>query len=70
MRTAILSAQSYGNEMKKYLLNSIIPVLIKKKVWIIAPKVWDGVNHAVKIFAEHKSSESTLRCILGLPGIS
>lgn len=38
-------------------------------MWISAPKIWDGVNHALKIFAEHKNAEPTLRCILGLPGI-
>ena len=43
--------------------------LIRKRVWNSAPKVWDGVNHGVKIFAEHKSAEPTLRCLLGLPGL-
>lgn len=54
--------------MKKFMLSDIIPNLIRKRVWLSAPKIWDGVNHALKIFAEHKNAEPTLRCILGLPG--
>ena len=50
------------------MLSDIIPNLIRKRVWLSAPKIWDGVNHALKIFAEHKNAEPTLRCILGLPG--
>jgi hypothetical protein len=67
MRTAILAAQSYGNEMKKFMLSDVVPKVIRKKVWSTAPKVWDGVPHAVKILGEHKSAEPTLRCLLGLP---
>lgn len=55
--------------MKKFILSDVVPSLIRKKVWNLAPKVWEGVNHAVKIFAEHKNAEPTLRCLLGLPGI-
>ena len=55
--------------MKKFILNDVMPSLIRKRVWNSAPKVWDGVNHGVKIFAEHKSAEPTLRCLLGLPGL-
>lgn len=39
MRTAILTAQSYGNEMKKFVLNDVIPAVIRKRVWSTAPKV-------------------------------
>jgi Symplekin tight junction protein C terminal len=67
MRTAILAAQSHGNEMKKFVLGDVIPTIIRKKVWETAPKVWDGVSHAVKLLAEHKTAEPTLRCLLGLP---
>lgn len=55
--------------MKKFVLSDVVPSLIRKRVWNLAPKVWEGVNHAVKIFAEHKNAEPTLRCLLGLPGI-
>ena len=55
--------------MKKFMLSDVIPSLIRKKVWTSAPKVWDGVSHALKLFAEHKNAEPTLRCLLGLPGI-
>jgi Symplekin tight junction protein C terminal len=55
--------------MKKFILSDVVPSLIRKRVWNLAPKVWEGVNHAVKIFAEHKNAEPTLRCLLGLPGI-
>jgi hypothetical protein len=67
MRTAILAAQSHGNEMKKFMLSDVVPSIIRKKVWTTAPKVWDGVAHAVKSLAEHKNAEPTLRCLLGLP---
>jgi hypothetical protein len=39
MRTAILSAQSYGNEMKKFMLSDVIPSMIRQRVWVTAPKV-------------------------------
>lgn len=55
--------------MKKFILSDVMPSLIRKRVWNSAPKVWDGVSHGVKIFAEHKSAEPTLRCLLGLPGL-
>ena len=55
--------------MKKFILSDVMPALIRKRVWNSAPKVWDGVSHGVKIFAEHKSAEPTLRCLLGLPGL-
>ena len=55
--------------MKKFMLSDVIPSLIRKKIWNTVPKVWEGVNHALKLFAEHKNAEPTLRCLLGLPGI-
>ena len=61
--------KSYAAEMKKFMLSDVIPSLIRKRVWIVAPKVWEGVSHALKLFSEHKNAEPTLRCLLGLPGI-
>ena len=55
--------------MKKFILSDVVPSLIRGKVWNSAPKVWEGVSYAVKIFSEHKNVEPTLRCLLGLPGI-
>lgn len=55
--------------MKKFILCDVVPSLIRGRVWNSAPKVWEGVSYAVKIFAEHKNVEPTLRCLLGLPGI-
>ena len=55
--------------MKKFILSDVVPSLIRGRVWNSAPKVWEGVSYAVKIFAEHKNVEPSLRCLLGLPGI-
>lgn len=49
MRTAILTAQTFG-EMKKFIFTDMIPSLISKSVWSIAPKVWEGVIYAMKNF--------------------
>ena len=69
MRTAILASQSYA-EMKKYVLQETIPILIKKMVWNIAPKVWEGVIFGIKnlITGNVKTVEPTLRALLTLPG--
>ncbi len=68
MRTAILSAQQFS-EVKRFLLSDVIPHLVRKRVWSIAPKLWDGVVFGVKKFAtsDNKTSELTLRGLLGVP---
>jgi len=72
MRTAIRAAQIYS-EIKKFVLSTVVPNLIKKKVWLIAPKVWEGIAPCVKMLIKDdakdlRDSEATLRCLLGLPG--
>jgi hypothetical protein len=54
--------------MRKFVLNDVIPGLIRKRVWNTVPKLWDGVAHCVKKMASHKNAEPTLRGLLGLPG--
>ena len=39
MRTAILSAQAFG-DVKRYVLSDVIPQLVRKRVWTVAPKLW------------------------------
>lgn len=70
MRTAILSAQSFG-EVKRYVLSDVIPHLVRKKVWTVAPKLWDGVVYGAKNLAakDNKNSELTLRALLGVPAL-
>jgi hypothetical protein len=69
MRTAILSAQSYP-ELKKFVLNETIPAMVERKVWEVAPKVWEGVIFGIKnlIPAFSKSVEQSLRALLRVPG--
>mmetsp|Transcript_685 Transcript_685/g.970 ORF Transcript_685/g.970 Transcript_685/m.970 type:complete len:745 (+) Transcript_685:1111-3345(+) len=68
MRTAILSAQSFA-EVKRFVLSDVIPSLVRKRVWLSLPKLWDGVIHGARNLAAtgFKNSELTLRALLGIP---
>lgn len=68
MRTAILAALSNG-DVKRYVLGTIIPGLVKKAIWQGAPKIWEGIIVAVKKLGTSGSanSELTLRALLGAP---
>lgn len=66
MRTVILSAQSLP-DIKKFVLAVVVPKLIMKRTWEVAPKVWDGVVMCVKNMAGHRDSEPTIRALIGLP---
>jgi hypothetical protein len=66
MRTVILSAQSLP-DIKKFVLTVVVPKLILKRTWEVAPKVWDGVAMCVKTMAGHRDSEPTIRALIGLP---
>lgn len=68
MRTAILSAQSFS-EVKRFVLSDVMPQLVRKRVWVTAPKLWDGVVYGAKNLAAagFKNSELTLRALLGVP---
>jgi hypothetical protein len=70
MRTAILSAQSFP-ELKKFVLNETIPAMMERRVWDVAPKVWEGVIFGIKnlIPAFSKSVELSLRALLRVPGV-
>lgn len=70
MRTAILSAQSFS-EVKRYVLSDVIPQLVRRRVWAVAPKLWDGVVFGAKNLATtgFKNSELTLRALLGIPAV-
>lgn len=70
MRTAILAAQSFP-EVKKFVLSEVVPSLVRRRAWSVAPKVWDGVVFAVKTFATAagvKTSEQTLKSVMSIPG--
>lgn len=52
------------------MLSEAIPRLARRKSWVTAPRVWDGVLHAMKKYHSATSRdgvESLLRTILGLP---
>ena len=69
MRTSILASSKY-DECKKFVFQNVIPMLIKRTVWITAPQVWDGVALFIKKFtaaSTQKDIEITLRAILGIP---
>ena len=70
MRTAILSAQTFG-EVKRYVMGEVVPSLIGKSVWNTSMDLWKGVIFVAKNFvvAGHKQLESTLRALLGIPGV-
>ena len=68
MRTAILSGQAFA-DVKRFVLTDVAPSLIRKKVWISAPKVWEGVLFAIKnVPVAHKMPEQILVSVLSLPG--
>ena len=66
MRTVLLSAQAMP-EMQKFALQEVIPRLVRKKTWLIAPKVWEGVLMCVKTFNSQRDFEPTIRAFVGLP---
>lgn len=68
MRTAILSSQSFA-EVKRFVLSDVMPTLVRMRVWVTAPKLWDGVIYGTKNLAVSgfKNSEHTLRALLGIP---
>jgi hypothetical protein len=40
---------------------------VRKKTWLIAPKVWEGVLMCVKTFNGQRDFEPTIRAFVGLP---
>jgi hypothetical protein len=66
MRTVLLSAQTMP-EMQKFTLHEVIPRLVRKKTWLIAPKAWEGVLMCVKTFSGQRDFEPTIRAFVGLP---
>ena len=68
MRTLLLACRIMP-DVKKFMLMEAIPRLARRRAWDIAPRVWDGVLHAMKkYFAGSRDGvESMLRTILGLP---
>lgn len=66
MRTVLLSAQTMP-EIQKFTLHEVIPRLVRKKTWLIAPKVWEGVLMCVKTFNGQRDFEPTIRAFVGLP---
>jgi hypothetical protein len=73
MRTALLSANHFS-EVKKFVLMELIPTLVHRRVWVIAPKVWEGVLvGADSLTTGNVSSkwiEPTLRALLAVPGVT
>lgn len=70
VRTALLASKAH-NDVKKYVLNDFIPILIKRKIWVTTPVHWEGLKHCVKNYAVGPPAaqvEPTLRAVLGLPG--
>ena len=71
VRTAILASNKYV-EVKKYVLTTYLPALMRLRVWQMPPiqsisSIWDGVAHAVKNKISSAEIEPTLRAVLGLP---
>ena len=66
MRTSIISSQKHS-DVRTFVLSVVVPTLVRRKLWS-QPVLWQGVCHAVKLLAEHKNAEPSLRAILGLPG--
>lgn len=65
MRTAIRATQTYP-ELRKFVLSFLMPKLMKMKVWVTSPKVWDGIVVGVKALTMSKDAEATLRAVLGV----
>ena len=69
MRTLLLACRTMP-EVMKFMLSEAIPRLARRKSWTTAPRVWDGVLHAMKKYysaTSREGVESLLRTILGLP---
>lgn len=69
MRTLLLACRIMP-EVMKFMLSEAIPRLARRRTWISAPRVWDGVLHAMKKYFSaslRDGVESLLRTILGLP---
>lgn len=66
MRTSILVASKY-EECKRFVLREVVPALIQKQVWAVAPQIWEGVIFCIKKFAGAKDAEMTLKASLTLP---
>ena len=75
VRTALLASKAHM-EVKRFVLSDVIPILIRKKIWLTTPIHWEGLRHCVKNYAVPTTTtaqnqsliEPTLRSILGLPG--
>ena len=67
MRTAIRAFQS-RSDLSKFILEFVIPALIKMRMWSSEPRIWDGVCFSLKTLAQHKDAEPTLRALFALPG--
>ncbi len=71
MRTALLSANSFP-EIKKLVLEKLIPLLVGKAVWSSAPKVWEGVmvgaDNLTAGAVSKATCEPTIKSLLGIPG--
>ena len=65
MRTAIRSTQSYP-DLKKYVLTTLMPNLMKFRVWTEESKIWDGIIVGIKALGLNKDAEPTLRAVLGV----
>ena len=66
MRTVLLSAQTMPS-MQKFALQEVIPRLVRKKTWSVAPDVWEGVLMCVKMFEGQRDFDATIRAFVGLP---
>lgn len=80
MRTAITSSQIFEKiypEVRKFLFTKVVPSLLRRRVWAIAPRIFDGIaavfTAKVNLLKEgrediFRDAEPSLRCLLGLPG--
>ena len=70
MRTAVAACYDlpgHKDELKSFVFSEVIPKLVRKKIWILSPPVWDGVAFGLKKLGSHNDAEPTLRALLGLP---
>ncbi len=71
MRTAILSFNTAvsGGEVKKFVLTELIPTLVRRKTWVSAPKVWDGVVYLmnIKTLSTNKDTDMSVLSVLSMP---